>query len=48
MKNYGRKIELHHDEGDVQFIYKTSEKGVYEETLDLGLLLDQVFPHNPK
>ena len=46
MKNYGRKIELHHDE-EVQFIYET-RKGVYEETLDLGLLLNQVFPHNPK
>ena len=28
--------------------YIKLEKGVYEETLDLGLLLNQVFPHNPK
>ena len=33
MKNYGQKIELHHDKCDMQFI--KLEKGVYEETLDL-------------
>ena len=32
MKNYGRKIELHHDKCDVQF--KKLEKRVYEETHD--------------
>ena len=32
MKNYVRKIELHHDKCDVQFI--KPEKWVYEETLD--------------
>ena len=28
MKNYGRKIELHHDKCDVQFIFKTRKRGL--------------------
>ena len=45
MKNYGQKIELHHNKCDVQFI--KVEKRVYGEAAHC-LLLDLVFPYNPK
>ena len=51
MKNYGRKIVLHHDKCDVQFI-KPKKKGFMRkhmiEKQACCLLLDLVFTHNPK